>query len=132
MDILKDAVPKSWQGGMRRQRFDCATKGQAKFIQFCKCLESLYPPKQGQKGRQDTMSATGTWQKILRRERGWEADAPSLTENQVHQKVAKFCMLHSRGGQMTNECEVLKKHVKGLQNEAEKNTQSGWANGNGC
>eukprot|EP00957_Ditylum_brightwellii_P097341 7413846-Ditylum_brightwellii.AAC.1 len=32
MDIVENAVPKSWQGGMRRQRFDCTAKGQAKFI----------------------------------------------------------------------------------------------------
>eukprot|EP00957_Ditylum_brightwellii_P211490 15366226-Ditylum_brightwellii.AAC.1 len=55
MDILENAVPKSWQGEMHRQRFDCASKGQTKFIQLCKCLELLDPPTQGQKGRYDVM-----------------------------------------------------------------------------
>eukprot|EP00957_Ditylum_brightwellii_P172458 13129519-Ditylum_brightwellii.AAC.1 len=41
MDTLKNAVPKSWQREMHRQRFGCVAKGQAKFIHFCKCLESL-------------------------------------------------------------------------------------------
>eukprot|EP00957_Ditylum_brightwellii_P066748 5065551-Ditylum_brightwellii.AAC.1 len=30
MDILENAVPKSWQGEMHRQRFDCVAKRQAK------------------------------------------------------------------------------------------------------
>eukprot|EP00957_Ditylum_brightwellii_P153031 11649228-Ditylum_brightwellii.AAC.1 len=68
------------------QRFDCAAKGQAEFIQFCKCLELLDPPKQGQKGEHDAMSATGTQQQILRKKRGREANAPSLTENQACKK----------------------------------------------
>eukprot|EP00957_Ditylum_brightwellii_P199006 15169745-Ditylum_brightwellii.AAC.1 len=38
MDILENAVPQSWQGEIRRQQFDCAAKGQAKFIRFCKNL----------------------------------------------------------------------------------------------
>eukprot|EP00957_Ditylum_brightwellii_P027894 2107564-Ditylum_brightwellii.AAC.1 len=62
MDILENAVPKAWQGEMRRQRFDCAAKGQAKFICFCKYLESLDPPKQ--KNGQDIMSATSSNQQI--------------------------------------------------------------------
>eukprot|EP00957_Ditylum_brightwellii_P154874 11787438-Ditylum_brightwellii.AAC.1 len=43
MDTLENVVPESWQGEMRRQKFDCVAKGQAKFIQFCKCLELLKP-----------------------------------------------------------------------------------------
>eukprot|EP00957_Ditylum_brightwellii_P155543 11840492-Ditylum_brightwellii.AAC.1 len=62
MDILENAVPKSWQGEMCRQRFDCAAEGQAEFIQFCKCLELLDPPTQGQKCGQDATSAAGNWQ----------------------------------------------------------------------
>eukprot|EP00957_Ditylum_brightwellii_P201694 15326788-Ditylum_brightwellii.AAC.1 len=46
MDIFKNTVPKSWQGEMQRQRFDRAAEGQAKFICFCECLESLDPPKE--------------------------------------------------------------------------------------
>eukprot|EP00957_Ditylum_brightwellii_P091180 6942089-Ditylum_brightwellii.AAC.1 len=38
MVILENALPKSWQGEMCRQRFDCAAIGQAKFIQFYECL----------------------------------------------------------------------------------------------
>eukprot|EP00957_Ditylum_brightwellii_P187408 14272779-Ditylum_brightwellii.AAC.1 len=68
MDILKNAAPKSWQGEMHRQRFDCATKGQAKFIIFCKCLESLDPLKQ--KNRQDVTSVTGSNQQIPKKKRG--------------------------------------------------------------
>eukprot|EP00957_Ditylum_brightwellii_P024251 1829329-Ditylum_brightwellii.AAC.1 len=83
IDILENSVPKSWQGGMHRQMFDCIATREAKFIQFCKYLELLDPPKQGQKGGHDAMSATDTWQQILRRKRGQEADAPSLTENQA-------------------------------------------------
>eukprot|EP00957_Ditylum_brightwellii_P022129 1669621-Ditylum_brightwellii.AAC.2 len=60
MDILENAIPKSWQGEMHRQRFDFVAKGHAKFIRFCKYLELLDPLKQGQKGRQDATSATGT------------------------------------------------------------------------
>eukprot|EP00957_Ditylum_brightwellii_P126296 9629090-Ditylum_brightwellii.AAC.1 len=45
MDILENAVLKSWQGEMRRQHFDCAAKGQAKFIRFCENLELLDPSK---------------------------------------------------------------------------------------
>eukprot|EP00957_Ditylum_brightwellii_P040388 3056673-Ditylum_brightwellii.AAC.1 len=45
MDILENIAPKLWQGEMHRQRFDCAAEGQAKFICFYKCLESLDPPK---------------------------------------------------------------------------------------
>eukprot|EP00957_Ditylum_brightwellii_P210364 15364883-Ditylum_brightwellii.AAC.1 len=62
MDILENTVPNSWQGEMHRQRFDCMAEGQAKFIWFCKCLESLDPPKKDQKGRQDATSATGNQQ----------------------------------------------------------------------
>eukprot|EP00957_Ditylum_brightwellii_P178896 13626919-Ditylum_brightwellii.AAC.1 len=109
MDILENAVPKSWQREMHRQRFDCAAEGQATFIGVYECLESLDPPKQGQKGKQDITSATGTWQQVLRRKRGWEANAPSLTENQAHKKVAKFCPLYGRGGHMANKREILKK-----------------------
>eukprot|EP00957_Ditylum_brightwellii_P136025 10372856-Ditylum_brightwellii.AAC.2 len=47
---------------MRRQRFDCAAKGQAKFIHFCNCLESLDPLKQ--RNRQDATSTTGSNQQI--------------------------------------------------------------------
>eukprot|EP00957_Ditylum_brightwellii_P079332 6031459-Ditylum_brightwellii.AAC.1 len=83
MDILENAVPKSWQSEIRRQRFDCAAEGQATFIWFCKCLELLDPPKQSQKGTHDAISATGTLKQILRKKRGWEADEPSLTENQA-------------------------------------------------
>eukprot|EP00957_Ditylum_brightwellii_P176689 13457438-Ditylum_brightwellii.AAC.1 len=53
MDINENAVPRSWQEEMRRQRFNCASKGQAKFIYFCECLESLDPLKQ--KNQQDAM-----------------------------------------------------------------------------
>eukprot|EP00957_Ditylum_brightwellii_P198464 15125485-Ditylum_brightwellii.AAC.1 len=70
MNILENAVPKSWQGGIHRQRFDCMAKGQAKFIQFCKCLELLDPQKQGQKGEQDATSATGNRQQIPKKKRG--------------------------------------------------------------
>eukprot|EP00957_Ditylum_brightwellii_P098651 7515017-Ditylum_brightwellii.AAC.1 len=132
MDIFENAVPKSWQGGMHRQRFDCTTKGQAKLICFCKCLESLDPSKQGPKGRQDTMSTTGNWQQILRKKRDQEANVPILTENQTRKKVAKFCLLDSRGRHTANECKFLRKQVKGLQSDKKKNTQSGLANGNGC
>eukprot|EP00957_Ditylum_brightwellii_P138117 10528441-Ditylum_brightwellii.AAC.1 len=60
MDILENAIIKSWQGEMCRQRFDCVAKGQAKFIRFCKNLELLDPPKQAQRGRQAAILATGT------------------------------------------------------------------------
>eukprot|EP00957_Ditylum_brightwellii_P061041 4633540-Ditylum_brightwellii.AAC.1 len=93
---------------------------------------SLDTLKQGQKGRQDATSATGNWKQILRNKRGQEADVPSLTENQTCKKVAKFCLLYGRGKHTINKCEVLRKQVKGLQSEKEKNTQSGLANGNGC
>eukprot|EP00957_Ditylum_brightwellii_P023501 1773311-Ditylum_brightwellii.AAC.1 len=79
MDILENTVPKSWQGEMCRQRFDCVAKGQAKFIRFCECLESLDPPKQ--KNGQDFTSVTGSNQQIPKKKRGQEADAPNLTEN---------------------------------------------------
>eukprot|EP00957_Ditylum_brightwellii_P134779 10275736-Ditylum_brightwellii.AAC.1 len=69
MDILKNAVPKSCQGGMRRHSFDCAAEGQAKFIRFYKNLESLDPPKQAQKGGNATTSATGTNHQILKKEK---------------------------------------------------------------
>eukprot|EP00957_Ditylum_brightwellii_P061731 4684326-Ditylum_brightwellii.AAC.1 len=45
MDILENAIPKSWQEEMWRQCFDCVAKGQAKFISFCEILGSLDPPK---------------------------------------------------------------------------------------
>eukprot|EP00957_Ditylum_brightwellii_P115759 8830553-Ditylum_brightwellii.AAC.1 len=81
MDILENTVPKSCQGEMCRQRFNCTAKGQAKFIWFCECLELMDPPKRGRKVRHDATSATGTQQQILRKKRGQEANAPSLTEN---------------------------------------------------
>eukprot|EP00957_Ditylum_brightwellii_P133862 10207315-Ditylum_brightwellii.AAC.1 len=81
MDILENKVPKSWQGQMHRQRFNCAAKGQAKFICFSECLESLDPPKQ--KNGQDATSAAGSNQQIPKKKRGQEANAPSLTENQA-------------------------------------------------
>eukprot|EP00957_Ditylum_brightwellii_P042654 3229996-Ditylum_brightwellii.AAC.1 len=62
MDILENAVPKSLQGEMCRQRFDCMSEGQVKFIWFCKCLELLDPPKQDPKGGHDSMPATGNRQ----------------------------------------------------------------------
>eukprot|EP00957_Ditylum_brightwellii_P086918 6615759-Ditylum_brightwellii.AAC.1 len=58
MDILENAVPKSWQEEMHRQKFDCVAKGQTEFIRFCKCLDLLDTPKQGQKGRHDATSTT--------------------------------------------------------------------------
>eukprot|EP00957_Ditylum_brightwellii_P207185 15351876-Ditylum_brightwellii.AAC.1 len=122
MDILENAVSKSWKGEISRQRFDCMAEGQAEFIQFRECLELLDPPKQGRKGGHDATLATGTWQQILRKKRGQEADAPSLTEKQACKKVAKFCLLYGRGGHTTNNCEVLKKQVKGLSKENEKDT----------
>eukprot|EP00957_Ditylum_brightwellii_P122894 9370037-Ditylum_brightwellii.AAC.1 len=131
MDILENTVLKSWQGKMHRQRFNCATKWQAKFIQFFKCLELLGPPMQGQKGRQDATSVTGNWQQIPRKKRGQEANAPSLTDNQAHKKVAKFCLLHSKGRHTTSKFEVLWKQAKGLQSDKEKKSWSGSANGNG-
>eukprot|EP00957_Ditylum_brightwellii_P033872 2566916-Ditylum_brightwellii.AAC.1 len=105
MDILENAVPKSWQGEIHRQRFNYVAKGQAKFIRFCKCLESLDPPKQ--KNGQDAMSATGSNQQIPNKKRGQEANAPSLMENQACKKVAKFYLLHCQGGHTTNKCKVL-------------------------
>eukprot|EP00957_Ditylum_brightwellii_P145759 11099339-Ditylum_brightwellii.AAC.1 len=129
MYIPNNAVPKSWQGEMRRQRFDCAAKGQAKFICFCKCLESLDPLKQ--KNGQDATSATGSNQQIPKKKRGQEANAPNLMENQACKKVAKFCLLHSWGGHTANKCKVLKKQVKGMQDNKEKNTWSELANGSG-
>eukprot|EP00957_Ditylum_brightwellii_P102413 7806321-Ditylum_brightwellii.AAC.1 len=84
MDIIENAVPKSWQGEMRRQRFDCTAKGQAEIIRFCKCLEPLDSPKQ--KNRQDATSATGSNQQIPKKKRDQEDNAPSLTENQAHKK----------------------------------------------
>eukprot|EP00957_Ditylum_brightwellii_P035330 2679832-Ditylum_brightwellii.AAC.1 len=45
MDIIENAVPKSWQWEMHQQKFNCTAKGQAKFIWFCKCLELLDSPK---------------------------------------------------------------------------------------
>eukprot|EP00957_Ditylum_brightwellii_P199598 15215821-Ditylum_brightwellii.AAC.1 len=45
MDVLKNAVPKSWQGEVRRQHFYCMAKGQTKFIRFCENLEMLDPMK---------------------------------------------------------------------------------------
>eukprot|EP00957_Ditylum_brightwellii_P163919 12479376-Ditylum_brightwellii.AAC.2 len=86
MDILENAVPKSWKGEMHIQRFDCAAEGQVKFIWFCKCLELLDPPKQYQKGGHDAMSATGTWKQIPIKKSGQEANVPILTENQAHKK----------------------------------------------
>eukprot|EP00957_Ditylum_brightwellii_P193198 14710726-Ditylum_brightwellii.AAC.1 len=130
MDILENAVPKSWQGEMSRQRFDCTAKGQVKFIQFCKCLESLDPLKQGQKGGHDATSATGNRHQIPRKKRG-RKNAPGLTENQACKKVAKFCLLHGKGRHTMNKCEVLKKQVKGLQSDKEKTTWSGLTNGYG-
>eukprot|EP00957_Ditylum_brightwellii_P042376 3208775-Ditylum_brightwellii.AAC.1 len=100
MDILENSVPKSWQGEMCRQMFDCMAKGQAKFVRFCECLELLDPPKQGQKGKQDAMPATGNCQQIPRRKRGREAGAPSLTENQASIKAAKFCLLQTHNKQV--------------------------------
>eukprot|EP00957_Ditylum_brightwellii_P204276 15338474-Ditylum_brightwellii.AAC.1 len=131
MDILENAVPKSWQRKMHRQRFNCMAEGQAKYTQFCKCLELLDPPKQAQKSRQDATSATGNREQIPEKKRSQEANAPGLTENQARIKVTKFCLLHNKGRHMTNESEYLKTQVKGLQSDKEKNTWSGSANGNG-
>eukprot|EP00957_Ditylum_brightwellii_P046654 3540719-Ditylum_brightwellii.AAC.1 len=100
MDILENTVPKPWQEEIHRQRFDCTAKGQANSIRFCKCLESLDPSKQDQKGRHDAMSAAGTWQQILRKKRGQEADVTTFTENQAHK---------SKGVNTMNKCEVLRK-----------------------
>ena len=35
-------------------------------------------------------------------------------------KVAKFCLLHGRGGHMMKECDTLKRQVKGLQSDKKK------------
>eukprot|EP00957_Ditylum_brightwellii_P022626 1706627-Ditylum_brightwellii.AAC.2 len=45
MDILENAMPKSWQEEMQRQCFDCVADRQSKSISFCKNPELLDPPK---------------------------------------------------------------------------------------
>eukprot|EP00957_Ditylum_brightwellii_P153574 11688373-Ditylum_brightwellii.AAC.1 len=58
MDIIKNVMPMSWQEEMQRQYFDCAAKGQAEFISFCKNLKLLDPPKnQAQTGGATSMSS---------------------------------------------------------------------------
>eukprot|EP00957_Ditylum_brightwellii_P116877 8915445-Ditylum_brightwellii.AAC.1 len=43
MDILENAMSKTWQEEMQRKRFNCVLKGQEDFINFCETLESLDP-----------------------------------------------------------------------------------------
>eukprot|EP00957_Ditylum_brightwellii_P205051 15342003-Ditylum_brightwellii.AAC.1 len=58
MDILENAMPKTWQKEMRTYIFDCMAKGQANFIQFLQNIESLDPPKdrKAQKDSTETSS----------------------------------------------------------------------------
>eukprot|EP00957_Ditylum_brightwellii_P090321 6878682-Ditylum_brightwellii.AAC.1 len=72
MDILENAVPKSWQEECIDRDLTAWPKDFPK---------SLDPPKL--KNRQNATSATGCTQQILRKKRGQEADAPNLTENQA-------------------------------------------------
>eukprot|EP00957_Ditylum_brightwellii_P129736 9896523-Ditylum_brightwellii.AAC.1 len=110
MEILENVVPKSWQGEMCGQRV--AGSAKAKLERWTGCQVSY-------------------WQQIPRKKRGQEANARSFTENWARKKVAKLCLLHGRGRHMTNEREALRKQVKILQSDKEKNTWSGLANGNG-
>eukprot|EP00957_Ditylum_brightwellii_P075131 5709131-Ditylum_brightwellii.AAC.1 len=68
MDILENVMPKLWQAEICRQCFDCASKGQANFIRFCKNLKSLDPPKQqAQKGGAAAMPSSSSNQQILKK-----------------------------------------------------------------
>eukprot|EP00957_Ditylum_brightwellii_P045487 3448382-Ditylum_brightwellii.AAC.1 len=60
MDIIKAAMPKSWQEEMQNQRFNFAAEGQVKFISFCENLETLDPPKET-KGKSDNADASSTF-----------------------------------------------------------------------
>eukprot|EP00957_Ditylum_brightwellii_P167256 12732284-Ditylum_brightwellii.AAC.1 len=132
MDILENAIPKSWQGEMCRQHFDFVVKGQAKFIRFCKNLELLEPSKQAQMVRTVAISSTGTNQQIPEKKGGRDANAPSLSASQAWEKATKYCMLYSRGRHTTNKCNALKKKVKSLKDKNDGNYQSCLANNKGC
>eukprot|EP00957_Ditylum_brightwellii_P051176 3879518-Ditylum_brightwellii.AAC.1 len=114
-------MPKSWQGEMHRQCSDCAAKGQARLIRFCKNLELLDPPKQAQKGGTAATSSTCTNQQIPRKKRDREANAPSLSANQAQKKAANYCILHGNCRHSPNECDALKKKVKGLKDKDDGN-----------
>eukprot|EP00957_Ditylum_brightwellii_P050062 3794803-Ditylum_brightwellii.AAC.1 len=79
MDIIESTMPKSWQGEVNRQCFDCMAERQVNFIRFNKNLELLDPPKQAQRGRTAAISSTSTNQQIQSKKRGREANAPILS-----------------------------------------------------
>eukprot|EP00957_Ditylum_brightwellii_P041533 3145446-Ditylum_brightwellii.AAC.1 len=68
MDVLENAMPKSWKAKICRQHFNCAAKVQAEFISFCNNLKLLDPPKQqAQRSIAAAMSGAGSNQQIPKR-----------------------------------------------------------------
>eukprot|EP00957_Ditylum_brightwellii_P188139 14322896-Ditylum_brightwellii.AAC.1 len=56
---LKNVMPNTWQEEMRRQRFNCIAKGQAKCISFCKKFKFLDPLKD-KKSQKDNATTSST------------------------------------------------------------------------
>eukprot|EP00957_Ditylum_brightwellii_P130599 9962532-Ditylum_brightwellii.AAC.1 len=116
MDILENAMPKLWQEEMRRQHFDCAAKGQAKSINFCKNFKSLDPLKEkAQKGGATTMASSMSNKQIPKKKRGRDDNATSSTASYAKKRATKHCMLHGNCTHTTNKCKALKESANPIE-----------------
>eukprot|EP00957_Ditylum_brightwellii_P048763 3699789-Ditylum_brightwellii.AAC.1 len=110
MDILENAMPKSWQEEMWRQHFDFVAKGQAKFISFCKNLKSHSSRNQAQKEGATTTSSSTSNNRIPKKRRGRDKNATNLTSTMLaKRKVKKNRMLYGVCAHTINKCEALKR-----------------------
>ena len=100
-EIVKDGIPQDWQMQMTIQNFNVTEKSIPKFINFCKCLETLEDAKGN-----DKLTKSPTEDKGKHKHKNDQTKSEDSKE--------KYCILHGHGNHTSNDYRewMVKKHKR--------------------